>query len=199
VGGIYSQVAARHGVDAPAEILNERFEQAWRPMKKVGSSIEKEWWRELVKRVFEPYRVPDGDQFFNDLYNSFREPSAWRLYPDVMETLNALHAKNIRLAIASNWDERLPSLLDAFDLTRHFEKRFISYELGFSKPDLRFFQHALTSMRADPLECAHVGDDPEEDIKGAESAGMRAYLINRKKKPTNSRMVSDLTELLLRL
>src|SRR5262245_29468027 len=83
VGGIYSTVAARHGVDAPAEILNERFEQHWGPMKKLGNTIEKSWWKSLVTKVFEPYTVPDGDKFFNDLYDSFREPAAWRVYPDV--------------------------------------------------------------------------------------------------------------------
>jgi putative hydrolase of the HAD superfamily len=199
VGAIYSAVAARHGVDAPPEILNERFEQAWRPAKKVGNSIEKAWWRDLVKKVFEPYKVPDGDAFFNDLYDSFRDPASWRIYPDVLETLNELHNRGIRLAIASNWDERLPGLLTALDLTRHFEKMFISYEVGFAKPDKLFFLRALAGMKADPIESAHVGDDPEEDIRGAESAGMRAYLINRKKKPINSRMMSDLTEILLRL
>lgn len=168
-------------------------------MKKVGSSISKEWWRALVQKVFEPYDVPDGDRFFDDLFDSFREPAAWRLYADVRPTLDELQKRGIRMAVASNWDERLPPLLDALDLSRYFEKKFISFELGVAKPDTRFFQRALADMDADPLETAHVGDDPDEDVKGAESAGIRAYLINRKKKPVNSRMMSDLGEILLRL
>ena len=199
VGGIYSKVAARHGVQAPAEILNERFEQAWGPAKKLGSSIEKGWWRGLVQKVFEPYTIPDGETFFDDLYDSFREPESWEIYPDVISTLDQLKEKGVRLAIASNWDERLPPLLDALDLARHFEKKFISFDVGVAKPDRRFFQRALDDMRSDPIETAHVGDDPEEDIKGAESAGIRAYLINRKRKPINSRMISDLSEILLRI
>ena len=199
VGAIYSAVAARHGVTAPPEILNERFEKAWAPMKKVGNSHEKTWWRGMVQHVFEPYTFPDTDRFFEELYDSFREPSAWRLYPDVRETLEELQKRGVRMAIASNWDERLPGLLDALDLSKYFEKKFISFQLGVAKPDLRFFERALADMDADPLETAHVGDDPEEDIKGAESAGIRAYLINRKKKPINSRMMSELNEILLRL
>jgi len=199
VGGIYSRVAARHGVDAPAEVLNERFENAWGPAKKVGSSIEKEWWRGLVEKVFEPYHVPAGDAFFDDIFDSFREPSSWQIYPDVLDTLAQLKEKGVRLAIASNWDERLPPLLDALGLSGHFEKKFISFDVGVAKPDIRFFRRALEDMKSDPIETAHVGDDPEEDIKGAEAAGIRAYLINRKRKPINSRMMSDLSEILLRI
>lgn len=199
VGGVYARVAARHGVNAPAEVLDQRFSDAWGRLKKVGVTVEKAWWRRIIDDVFSPYQVPDGEAFFHDLYESFRDPASWALYPDVIATLEALQKRAVRLAIASNWDERLPALLDGIGLAPYFEKRFISFDLGVSKPDPRFFQAALKGMDVDPLETAHVGDDPEEDIRGAESAGIRAYLIDRKKKPINSRMMSDLSEILARI
>ena len=199
VGGVYSRVAARHGVDASPELLNERFSDAWGRLKSVGRTVEKEWWRKIIDDVFSGHKVPDGEKFFEDLYESFREPAAWALYPDVVPTLTALKTRGVRLAVASNWDERLPALLDGIGLSPWFERRFISFDVGFSKPDVRFFRAALAGMGVDPLDAMHVGDDPEEDVRGAQAAGIRSYLINRKARPTSARMLKDLTEILIRL
>lgn len=199
VGGVYARVAARHGVDASGEILDERFKDAWGRHRQLGQAIEKAWWRKLVEDVFQGHAVPDGDAFFEDLYESFRDPASWFVYPDVRPTLEALRQRGLRLAVASNWDERLPGLLESIGLLTWFERRFISFDLGFSKPDRRFFQAALDGMGVDAGETVHVGNDPEEDIRGAEAAGIRAYLIDRKARPLNSRMISTLTEILVRV
>lgn len=81
----------------------------------------------------------------------------------------------------------------------YFERKFISFETGFVKPNPLAFQHALETMELHPSEAIHVGDDPNEDIKGAELSGIRAYLIDRKTRPINSRMITTLDEIFLRI
>lgn len=199
MGAIYSRVAERHGIRLAVAEADRRFSDAWRSHKKSGETVDKSLWRKIIEAVFHDHKVPDTEAFFHDLYDSFREPSSWALYPDAIPALTALKERGIRLAIASNWDERLPELLDAIGLTPFFEQRYISYALEVSKPDTRFFQAALSGMGVEAHEAVHVGDDPEEDIKGAEAAGIRAYLINRKVKPLNSRMIVSLEEMLVRV
>lgn len=55
-----------------------------------------------------------------------------------------------------------------------FRAVLISEELGFAKPDPRFFQAAVEalSLPADVLLC--VGDNPAADVQGARSAGIDA-------------------------
>lgn len=199
VGAIYSSVAERHGVLVAPSALNLRFQDAWKREKARRALVDKTWWRSVVKAVFFDQRFAEEDRFFEDLYAAFEAKEAWQIYPDVIETLKGLRQRGIRLAVASNWDARLPALLKTLDLESYFDEKFISSDMGIAKPDPRFFREALATMGLEPLEALHVGDDPEEDANGAESVGMRAYLIDRRTKPKNSRALVTLDEILLRL
>jgi len=199
VGAIYSEVAGRHGISLTPEVLNLRFRKAWGKQKSRRALVDKSWWRAVVDDIFEGSSFKDQNGFFEELYREFEKKDSWRLFPDVIETLAQLRERGIRLAVASNWDERLPALLKTLGLAPYFERQFISFDLKISKPDVRFFNHALQTMGLKPLEALHVGDDPVEDIEGAQKAGLRAYRIDRIHKPKNSRTLSSLDEILLRL
>jgi putative hydrolase of the HAD superfamily len=71
--------------------------------------------------------------------------------------------------------------------------------MGLMKPNPVFFKRALEKMGLSPMEVIHIGDDPDEDVKGAESAGIRAYLLDRQKRPLNSRMMVSLDEIFVRI
>lgn len=199
VGAIYSRVAERHGLVIPAELLNLRFKEIWKKNKGQRSTVDKEWWHQMVVEVFKGQPFNDPHAFFEDLYAEFEKKEVWHLYPDVEPTLSELKSRGIRLAVISNWDSRLPALLLNLHLDTFFEKQFISFDLKITKPDARFFQHALQKMHVEPLEALHIGDDLEEDIEGAQRVGMRAYHIDRLHKPKNSRTLSTLSDILLRL
>ena len=47
------------------------------------------------------------------------------------------------------------------------------------KPDPAIFAPALELAGCAPSEALHVGDRPEEDLAGAEAAGIRGLLIDR--------------------
>ena len=199
VGAIYAEAAARHGVNADAADLQERFARAWRELKKSGKPVAKAWWKAVVEETFAGFAFADPQAFFEDVYRAFTEPGRWRVFDDVRPALEELKRRGQRLAVVSNWDERLPALLDALALTPYFERRFISFDVGVSKPDPAIFRRALADMRVSPLEAIHVGDDPEEDVAAAEAAGLRAYLLIRGGRPVNSRQITDLSELLVRV
>jgi HAD superfamily hydrolase (TIGR01509 family) len=74
----------------------------------------------------------------------------------------------------------------------------VSFYTGVAKPDPDFFRQPLEEMKISPLEPLHVGDE-ETDMLSAEAAGIRAYMINRDKKPINARMLVSLEEILARI
>lgn len=199
VGEIYMKMAAKHAVHVLPKELEECFKREWEKKKIQHKSINKSWWRETVQAVFSGRAFKNFDVFFDDLYQTFALAESWSLYPDALPVLKELRNRNIRLAVVSNWDDRLPALLESLELSQFFERQFISANLGVIKPDPDIFHIALGAMQLNPLEAIHVGDDYEEDIKGAEAAGMRAYLINRSTKPLSSRSMVNLGEILVRV
>lgn len=199
VGAIYADIAKRHGIIKDPSDLDQRFKVAWKAQKSKSHLIDKPWWESVVRHVFKDTSFHNFEVFFNDLYTAFDDFSRWEIFPDVIPTLSALKTKRVRLAVASNWDERLPGLLNKLKLDMYFDKQFVSYRMGIAKPSPLFFHQALQEMEALAIQAMHVGDDVTEDVLCAESAGLRAYLIDRNKKPINSRMLSSLEDLLLRI
>src|SRR5215468_8746396 len=78
VGHVYAETAARHGVrNAPAELLQARFQTAWRARKSFDHS--RAGWEQLVNEVFAGLtQEPPNRTFFPELYQRFAGPAAWR-------------------------------------------------------------------------------------------------------------------------
>lgn len=107
----------------------------------------------------------------------------FRPFDDVAPCLDALESMGIRTAVISNWDYSLHRVLRGFGLDRRFDLVVASLEEGVEKPDPRLFHLALDRLGVAPDEALHVGDNPEDDLDGAQAAGMRALLIERTGSP----------------
>ena len=86
--------------------------------------------------------------------------------------------------MVSNWDERLPPLLDDLGLGRRFDAVVYSAAVGVEKPDPRIFLHALERLGVEPEDAVHVGDSAREDVEGALAAGMEALHLVRPGAPS---------------
>lgn len=191
IGRIYADVAARHGIAASPDELARRFRDEWKSRDADASPMDRVWWGRLVRGVFAAYSIPDRDALFDDLYRDFARADRWRIYEDVRPTLERLRGRGLRLAVASNWDERLPHLLADTSLAPFFDAQFVSFSLGVSKPDPRFFEAALRHFEAPPQAAVHAGDDPVKDLAGARRAGLHAYFVDRS---AGGRGLKDLEE-----
>jgi haloacid dehalogenase superfamily, subfamily IA, variant 3 with third motif having DD or ED/haloacid dehalogenase superfamily, subfamily IA, variant 1 with third motif having Dx(3-4)D or Dx(3-4)E/REG-2-like, HAD superfamily (subfamily IA) hydrolase len=184
VGHLYAEVAAKHGFSGlDQEALNQRFKNAWKSCP--DFDYTREGWERLVIQTFAG--LIDGPvAFFPELYDRFEQPDAWRVFDDVVPTLESLAAAGIPLAIVSNWDERLRPLLKQLGLAGYFETLAISCEVGFPKPSPVIFQHVAEKLGVPPDEILHIGDSEEMDFRGAISAGLSAELVRRDAKVGNS-------------
>ncbi|MDB6056532.1 MAG: phosphoglycolate phosphatase [Verrucomicrobiales bacterium] len=194
VGHVYSQVAARHGVHVAPEVLNTRFAAAWKSRKNFGHSISD--WSGLVDATFAGLVDPMPSQtFFHELFTEFTKPTAWRIFDDVIPCLERLQDRKVRLAVISNWDERLRPLLHALNLARFFEATIVSIELGAPKPDPQIFVTAAQQLHLEPSQILHIGDSLNEDVNCARAAGFAAMLIAREKPPAENEQLSSLLQL----
>ncbi len=189
VGEHYAEVARRFGGEWSAEALERAFRQAWRAMPPRLPTADggprpdddRPWWRALVGRVFERVPPPDGfdaEAFFTAVYAHFAEPGVWAAFPDAAGTLTFLRARGLRLAVVSNFDQRLRAVLGHVGLAEHFEHVVLSSEEGADKPDARIFQLALAKLGVTAAETLHVGDEPAKD-GGAETLGVRVFHLER--------------------
>jgi HAD superfamily hydrolase (TIGR01662 family) len=105
--------------------------------------------------------------------------SLWSFsYPWVRDTLARLTTEGYRMSIVSNADGRVEMELGRAGLRPYFEKVFDSHLVGYTKPDVRLFQHALTTLGLRPAECLFVGDLFYVDVLGANRAGMAAIHLD---------------------
>lgn len=187
VGEIYARVASAYGMTVDSCKVGEIFREEFLKRDKLGSSEmhateknEREWWRGLVRDVFEKVTpLKSFETFFEELYDLFASAEVWRLYPDVLPVLDWLKQKGCILGIVSNWDSRLLSICKGMGVDRHFDFILASALVGVAKPDRRIFEKALSLARVSSKEAIHVGDSLEDDIHGAQKAGLSTLWINR--------------------
>ena len=101
------------------------------------------------------------------------------LLPGAEELLNRLSAV-YRLIAVSNGTARVQSgRIARSGIARYFEAIFLSEEIGFTKPDPRFFDRCFASLpglrRADAVM---VGDSLSSDIAGGKNAGLPTVWYN---------------------
>ncbi len=69
--------------------------------------------------------------------------------------------------------------LDLLGIEELFSFVLISESTGYWKPDPRIFELALERARVPAHQAVYIGDSPDHDMRGAQSAGLTAIWMNR--------------------
>src|SRR5688572_9036057 len=176
VGEVYASVARDFGIDCSAARLNAQFANAW--TTRTGFKYSRDEWHDVVRHSF--LGVNDvSSQLFDAIYERFAQADAWLIYDDVIPTLQRLESLGLKLAVISNWDDRLIPLLEKLGLATYFDDIIVSAVHGSHKPDASIFQHAATRLSVPINGLLHIGDSVREDLDGARSVGASALRIRR--------------------
>jgi putative hydrolase of the HAD superfamily len=204
VGESYAVFAQKYGITVSSQEIAERFRVCFPsapPLAFPGApaeaieELERAWWKELVRRVWEPWdRFQRFDEYFDELFTYFAQPKSWAVYPEVTETLSALEERGLVLSVISNFDSRLIAILEGLGLAHWFEHIFISSRVGHAKPDRQIFHTALERHNLKAGDALHVGDSKEKDLKGANEAGLTGVWVERNGEE-NSSLSSRITSL----
>lgn len=195
---VYRQAALRLGQEIDLAIVRRRFRAAVArhygsdaaevPLASAGRSaggreaedaVERARWRRIVADTLPELTAPQADEAFAELWEHFAGPHHWRLVNGVDRLVSGLLADQRKLAIATNLDRRVHRLLDAHRPLDQIRRRFLSSEIGWAKPDRRFFDYVATALAVPPDQIAMVGDDPVNDLNGSRRAGWRAVPIEQ--------------------
>lgn len=156
-GRLFSE--AKHGLHTIAEVM-DLYPQEF--ITTIGYPVE----------AVEPFK------------HAFR--AAWgtthTLVPNAEQMLQTLQAKGYRLFAASNSFGHLQrSRLEHAGILHYFEDTYISMDIGYDKPDIRFYQEALRRANLQPSEVLMIGDSMTTDVLGAQAAGIDALFFDRQK------------------
>ncbi|MGH0034848.1 MAG: HAD-IA family hydrolase [Myxococcota bacterium] len=187
VGATYARAARRQGVDLPAWRVDDAFRRVVaraEPMvfpdvpPAARPERERAWWRGVVRSTFlavdSTVRFPDAEALFAGLFEHFAGGGAWSLAPGARQALATLRADGLALGVASNFDHRLPDILEELEMAILFDSITIPSTCGFAKPDPAFFRAATSALGTAPGETLHLGNDPERDVAAARAAGLAA-------------------------
>lgn len=200
---VYAEAAARHRLTVDPAEIGPKLWQQFRVEEEIDRTAgwvtseqrEKDRWRNIVFAA-----LPGAtEELFRELYHHFAQPRAWAVPPDAAEVLTELHRRGFLLAMASNYDSRLASVVNGHpDLAPVRDRLVISSLVGFRKPAPAFFTFGvLPAMGVARNEILFVGDDHENDYLGATAAGMRAVLLDPKSQHSDiPDRVAELAEIL---
>ena len=141
----------------------------------------------LHTRYFKTLEYMGLDTELADVWNAEYESGladSAILYDDSAECLDRL-SKKYRLSMITNGIESVQkSRFKIANLDRYFENRlFISGEIGFSKPDRRFFDFVENNLDGfEKSSALVVGDSLTADIAGAVNSEIDAVFIDRNRK-----------------
>ena len=190
VGSTYAAFAAEHGVSVEAEAINAVFPQLFRAAPPLafpgleGEALleaEQAWWVTLIdgclKACGHDDPLPEG--LGPALFQYYATAEPWQVYGDVAEHLQQWRSAGLKLAVVSNFDQRLHGLLEQLELASFMDAVVVSSAVGAAKPDPRPFERALELLELPATAAWHIGDSPEDEA-GARAAGVHCVLIQRK-------------------
>ena len=178
LGQQYADVLARHGIAVLAGDVEAAIPLVWQELACAATPARdrfvhhpkgaRGFWRHFVERTCELIDAPRPSAFAAaELFDRFAQPDAWEVAPGTRPMLAELKRRGLKLAVISNWDQRLPLLLERLDLADPFDTFAISAIVGVEKPHPRIFETALAALGVAAGEALHVGDSRLDDVEGA--------------------------------
>lgn len=187
---LFARVCHENGVAVPAERVREVQERIAPHLVELleeaglehGPTLSldasRRYWTFTYRRFLEELELPRPD-LADKLYERFSDPRSYRLYDDVMPTMERLTELGYRLGLISNFDGWLEKMLVDLEIGSVFDVAVISGVEGVEKPDPEIYRLALEKAGIDARRAAHVGDSPMMDIRPSSEAGMKPVLLDR--------------------
>src|SRR6184192_4165599 len=122
VGEIYGSIARQYGSTAPTEAIQAAFTRQFRGAGPLSVKDQKRWWKDVVYRVFTEVGMVDNfDQFFDQVYDRFRDSQGWTLFAETTEVLAELKRRGLKLGVISNFDDRAYSVMRSLNVLHFFD------------------------------------------------------------------------------
>lgn len=171
----YATIGSKYGVRASSGEIKQGFKKAFAepwPERLRYQGDGRPFWKHIVVQA----TGCASNDYFEELYNHFSRGDVWKLPTGSYEVLSHLKDAGVKLAVVSNYDNRLRPILEELNVAKLFNAIIISSEVGYEKPAPQIFEMALDQLGVDVTKAIHVGDDPRNDKMGADALGIDSWL-----------------------
>jgi putative hydrolase of the HAD superfamily len=178
-----------------AEWPHERWEEVrHRLAERLGLAPEEfdtRWYSELATlRETRPFAdvlaqldvTPEGAE---EVVSLRREVTRQGLVPvpGAVDTITALRERGLKIGLITVCSEDVPLLWEETSFHGLFDVEVFSATCGLRKPDPRIYRLALDRLGVEPEEALFVGDGANDELPGAERAGMTALQLRAPGEP----------------
>lgn len=179
------------GIIYTDEILKtykELNEKIWKELEAQKIKTVADLFIERCKRLFKALNIEGDIKTFNtNLSKGFVD----NIIPveGMEETLREL-AKHYKLGVITNGptDQQHDKLKNS-GISKYFSYVFVSQEVGYNKPDTRFFDYVFEHIEEkDKSKILVVGDSLTSDIKGGIDSGLDTCWFNMRNRKNNTNL-----------
>ena len=156
----------------------------------------------LVKRFedfFSKYGININPVEFNKMYQ-VELGNTYVFNDNGYETVVRLKDMGIaQFAVTNGTKVAQNGKLKGSGLDKLLDEIFISEDIGYEKPDKRFFEPVISKLNEygiDKEECVIVGDSESSDIQGGINAGIRTVHYTKESESKADKTISDLSMVL---
>jgi putative hydrolase of the HAD superfamily len=166
---------------AVCEVTPSEFSKAWRSIyvqSTLGVYPETE---DRVKAVLDILGIRRSEEVIRKVTDSEHEflRTSMILFRDARNTLVALKAAGMKLALVTNASPSVRVLIRAHKLDEYFDTIIVSSEINCRKPAERIYKAAFEQLEVKPCECVFVGDGNDNELEGAQKLGTTTIWIKR--------------------
>jgi putative hydrolase of the HAD superfamily len=98
--------------------------------------------------------------------------------PGLLETLEELRARDVRVGLVSNCTEEVALVWTDTSFGHLFDHAVFSATVSLAKPDPAIYRLASDGLGVATAECLFVGDGANDELRGAGDVGMTPVLIH---------------------
>lgn len=184
--------------ESRVEHWHETQRQMWGELE-LGQMTQTTLIETRFQRYFDFYGIKVDssklEQQFEQLFFAEHE-----LMPHAKDLLLNLHL-NYKLVVISNSSPvKQKRLLHDAQIEDLFDEVFLAPEIGYSKPDVKFFKEVEQNLNCQRSEMLVIGDSLSADILGANNFGIDSIWFNRYQSPNSTveptYEVNDLKEII---
>ena len=175
-----ARLAADASLKRAGQAYNQATGEAIRDFSSKPSYLHRDLFRDTFRRFALALSCEPDDDFLDWFLERQRTMffEGCKLRSDCLETLAALRARGIYLAIVSNIDDDyLFPMVEKVGLDRVLDAWTSSEEAESCKPDGAIFAYCLQKAGVTAEQVCFVGDSLVHDIAGARRAGMQTVWI----------------------
>jgi putative hydrolase of the HAD superfamily len=176
----YQRLGRRFGLELdPSRYQEARLKAVEGLRKHPDFRHDEEIWVAFTERIIRGMGG-DADRAYEcavEMTRAWEQAHNFDLFDDALPVLAELRRHGLKLGLVSNTGRDVDEFLAHHGI--EVDAALSSRVHGKVKPHPTIFRAVLDRLGVEPEHAAMVGDSPEDDLEGARSLGMRAFLVDR--------------------